>query len=634
AFRVTVRDAGGREDVTRTFDLPVRFLEEKPEDLSAEDEEKALEERRRIWLASLSRENTLERQSISVEGETLRVTPQLPLNALRLLRGGQTLVDVPVLAEQKEITADDVRQGETDSGSEVLDLILPRGDYAVVPDVSSEGLSAQGAVTSAPQISSLPEGAVLAATEHVKVGDDYLFFVGLTDITAGYAMNSGHIEPLERGDAFRDGFYVENKTAFHVKGKIRGKYLIEASYDSERDKEKLFEGLDPDDYYPVYGDSSSVDAGSDNTQGPLYLLIEWDRSSLRWGNYSVAMTETEFAQFTRTLYGAAGSYESMATTLYGEPRSKVFVFSSTTKQRAGHNEFLATGGSLYYLKNKDVIEGSEALKVEVRDNITGLVVSSRTLEPSIDYEIDKDQGRILLTQPLAALADTSTLISNSVLNGNPVYLIVDYQYKGIDKYDQSTRGLRVSQAVNDYLRVGTTYVEETLLDTDYVLKGTDVTLRPDKDTTIVAEYAETSSESVGSYLSTDGGLNFTQIQTGDATTDRAYGIKGDTKILDRVGLKAYYKWIGHDFSTASTVSQQSKELAGFETTMDVTSATRLTARYDIQRLIQSGTDQVRMQVGAQETRSTLLQVVHDLKRLKVSAELKRNEVIQKDAAFT
>ena len=54
----------------------------------------------------------------------------------------------------------------------------------------------------------------------------------------------------------------------------------------------MFKKLDQDQYYPVYGDESEKDYQATNTQGNLYLLMEWDKSSVTWGNYSIGFDET------------------------------------------------------------------------------------------------------------------------------------------------------------------------------------------------------------------------------------------------------------------------------------------------------------------------------------------------------
>jgi hypothetical protein len=47
------------------------------------------------------------------------------------------------------------------------------------------------------------------------------------------------------------------RAAFFLKGKVRGDYLLTAAYDSDKDtKERLFRDIQPDEFYPVYGDAA------------------------------------------------------------------------------------------------------------------------------------------------------------------------------------------------------------------------------------------------------------------------------------------------------------------------------------------------------------------------------------------
>jgi predicted porin len=174
--------------------------------------------------------------------------------------------------------------------------------------------------------------------------------------------------------------------------------------------------------------------------------------------------------------------------------------------------------------------------------------------------------------------------------------------------------------------VGATYVSETQPGGNYELKGQDVLVHVGRDTTIKAEYAETQSQDNPSYVSTDGGITFTELASASGTTGKAYGITQESRLFDRLGLKSYYKWIGQNFSAAGSSSQQGKELKGLAMTFDITPVTRLTATQDIQKLIASGTLQTQMQVGAQETTTTTLQLVHEAQRLRLTGEYQRQEV--------
>jgi len=467
------------------------------------------------------------------------------------------------------------------------------------------------------------------------------------DAKMGYTFNKGNIEPVEHDDKFKKGFWCEGKLAYYLKGKIKGKYLITSSLDTERDKKELFRNLDPDKYYPVYGDASSIDYKATDTQGMLYLLIEWDKSSILWGNYETGFNDTEFASFSRTLYGGKIHLESVSTTPYGEPHTKLIIFKARAQQKAGHNEFTGAGGSLFYLKHKDIIEGSEKVKIEVRDKITGLVLTTKELEEGVDYEIDYSNGRLIFWQPISSMVESDSVISTHLLDGNPLYLVVDYEYETKDKYDEGTVGLRVQQSLTDYLRVGGTYVKEEQLDKNYTLLGTDAIIHLGKDPEgkpsasygagikFTAEFAKSESEAVGSFISTDGGLSFTELPMGDLDKGKAYGLKSEAYLFDRLGLTSYYKRIEKGFSSASTTSQQGKELLGGGLNLDITPKTRLKVRHDIQKLIDDGNLQTQLQVGANKTETTSVQLQHEMvtDKLKLTAEYRKQQVKEKKEQF-
>ena len=75
-----------------------------------------------------------------------------------------------------------------------------------------------------------------------------------------------------------------------IRDRAKGKYLITAQADTEeREISRLFSGfwqaypedvfrrLDPDRYYPVYGDDSTLYRDVD-TMGKFYLRVDWDQN--------------------------------------------------------------------------------------------------------------------------------------------------------------------------------------------------------------------------------------------------------------------------------------------------------------------------------------------------------------------
>jgi len=484
----------------------------------------------------------------------------------------------------------------------------------------------------APEVGPLSE--VNEYRKTIKVGDDYLFFVAMGDAKLGQTFNHGNIEPVKQDDKFRKGVWAEGKFAYYLKGKIKGKYLITSSFDSERDKKELFKKLDKDKYYPVYGDDSSTNYNATDTQGMLYLLIEWDKSSGIWGNYNTAFSDTEFAQFTRSLYGGKIHLETVSATRFGEPDAKLVLFKAKSQQKYAHNEFLGTGGSLYYLKNKDVIDGSENVRIEVRDKITGLVLGTNKMKEGADYEIDYSNGRITFWKPVSHMTESDSIISTHLLKGNPVYVVVDYGYEVLDNYNEGTYGGRVEKSVTDFVSMGGTYVKEEQTTNDYELKGVDTTIHLGKNMQITAEYAESKSEGMGSFISTDGGLSFTELSTNQDDEGKAYGVKGNAQLFDnKLGLSAHYKTIEQGFSTSSTSSQQGKELIGFGATYELFGNTKLTASHDIQKLLDDGNPQTRLQVGASKTETTSAQITHESNRLKLTGEYRHQEITRGKTEF-
>ncbi|MBT8136854.1 MAG: DUF11 domain-containing protein, partial [Gammaproteobacteria bacterium] len=246
----------------------------------------------------------------------------------------------------------------------------------------------------------------------VEVSGKHIFLVALADLTLSDNSVSGSIEPLAADDRYDDDFLVEGRLAFYLKGKVKGKYLITAQLDTteeeigdmfsnlfDKDPRSVFRRLDPDRYYPVYGDDSTTISDTD-TQGRFYFRADWDRSSATWGNFHTGFTGNEFAQYNRSLYGASYRHESLAITAKGEAKREVQGFVSEAQTAFGHSEFIGTGGSLYYLRHQDILPGSEKAWIEVRDRDNERVREVITLQRGLDYEVDEIQGRIILSRPL------------------------------------------------------------------------------------------------------------------------------------------------------------------------------------------------------------------------------------------
>lgn len=357
----------------------------------------------------------------------------------------------------------------------------------------------------------------------VEVSGRHFFGIGLADVTIAQNDISRSTALLSVDERYQDDIISDGRLAFYLKAKARAKYLITAQADTtEQDLGHLFDGftsatpqdifrrLDPNLYYPTYGDDSSTYRDVD-TMGRFYVRVDWDKNQALWGNYSTGLIGTEYAQYVRSLYGAAVNWRSRATNTWGDPRTEVRAFGSQAETAPGHNEFAGTGGSLYYLRNTDILPGSDNVVLEIRDPATGRVEQRVVLQRGVDYQINELQGRLLLNRPLAQITreNVPTLTRDTPLDGYEQRLVVDYEWVPSDFDDDNiTAGVRAKQWLGDHVGVGVTYVKENRSGEDYTLTGGDLTLQAGKGTYLKAEYARTESFGAPVFYSDNGGMSF------------------------------------------------------------------------------------------------------------------------------
>ena len=446
-------------------------------------------------------QNGLRQQNIPIYGSRIRIQGRnLPQGYALKINGDNYPVDM-----ERKFTAE---------------YLVPVGQHAF--DIEILG--------GAPRLDGAPATTSQNSTAHhtlnVDVTGRYFFGVGLADVTISQNKIGGSADPSLVDARYDDDVISDGRLAFYGKAKFKGKYLLTAQADTtERDLEHLFDGftnadpqdvfrrLDPDLYYPVYGDDSTTYRDVD-TMGRFYLRMDWDKNQALWGNFYTGFTGTEYAQYVRSLYGAALNWRSRATNAWGDPGTEVRAFGSEAQTAPGHSEFIGTGGSLYYLKHQDVLPGSDVVVLEIRDLTTGRVENRIPMTRGADYEIDEMQGRLLLTRPLLQITrdNIPTLTRDTPLDGFEQRLVVDYEWvpSGFDP-DDLAAGVRAKHWFGDHIGVGATYVDENRAGEDYTLASGDITLQAGKGTYVKAEYTQTESFSAPVFFSDNGGFTFTQL---------------------------------------------------------------------------------------------------------------------------
>ncbi len=464
----------------------------------------------------------------------------------------------------------------------VMQRILPPGDHDVGVEVLSNA-----------------KGSALDFSRQVNIPKNDWFYVALADLTVGKRSGDQNIEAVRDGEY--DKVYTKGRLAFYLKGKIQGKYLLTASGDTGEDKiENMFRGidakdprqllrrLDPNDFYPVYGDDSTM-VDDAPTNGKFYVRLDRGDSHVMWGNYKAIIKGTEFMRSERALYGASAVYRSEETTSFGERKSEVTLYAAQPDSLPQRDEFLGTGGSAYFMRRQDITVGSETVTVEIRDQITGQVLERRTLRYGEDYSFDYMQGVLILKRPLSSSTGTTGPVREGALGGNRVYLISQYEYTPpIGEIDGYVYGGRAQQWLNETVRVGVTGMSENTGLANQQAYGADLQIRKSEKTFIEGEFSRSKGPGFGMSRSTDGGLTLSDVRT-TGTRDRvamAWRTRAqvDLEDLTKSGIKGtagiYYQEKQAGFSTLAEQVAADQRIWGAHADIDVTDTVNFKLTYD------------------------------------------------------
>lgn len=403
----------------------------------------------------------------------------------------------------------------------VEQTILPPGEHVIDVVVEDEAT-----------------GRVLEFERDINIPDNEWFYVGIADLTFGRrtGRDSHLLAPVQPGEY--DETYQKGRVAFYLKGKVKGRYLITAAMDTrEEDLDQLFSNmdkkdprhllrrLDPDDYYPVYGDDSILKEDAP-TSGKFYIRVDRGKSHVMWGNFKTRIDGVELARYERGLYGAKANLETEATTHFGEPLARVQGFAAQPGTLPQRDEFLGSGGSVYFLQRRDINQGSEQVTIEVRDDTTGLVVERRTLKEGEDYTIDYVQGVIILSEPLQSTVTLANAVLGSGLADYRQFLVVNYEFTpAVGDVEGYSYGGRAEGWLFDAVRLGVTGFSDTTGEADQTLVGADATWRLSEHSYFQLEWAQSDGDAFATVVSSDGGIIFSPVpakgKSGEAEAWRA-----------------------------------------------------------------------------------------------------------------
>ena len=123
----------------------------------------------------------------------------------------------------------------------------------------------------------------------INAAQEHFFLAGIVDGSLNYSDADSGLDIRRDNASYHRRVDANGKVSYYLAGKVQGKVLIKSTLDTDKaTQKKLFTNIDPDKYYPVYGDNSTVVYDS-NSQGKFYLLIEWDKCGFTVGNYQTRL---------------------------------------------------------------------------------------------------------------------------------------------------------------------------------------------------------------------------------------------------------------------------------------------------------------------------------------------------------
>lgn len=352
------------------------------------------------------------------------------------------------------------------------------------------------------------EGAITVSSGAVKGQSDITFHPNLRPMLAvGVVEGSLHfgsrgkgaIFPAGAADAFEQELRLMSatsgngrlgggaRTAFFLKGKIKGDYLLTAAYDSDKDTSgRLFRDIQPDEFYPVYGDASDRNYDAQST-GRLYVRIDRNRSYALFGDFTttaLASSGSDTAQslggYQRSLTGAREHYETDRVT------SNIWASQDSTRQVIVELAGNGTSGPFDFVAS-GTVANSERVEILTRDrNQPSRILDTHPLARFEDYEFEPFTGQLLLRAPVpsvdANLNPMSIRITAEVDQGGGKFWV----YGG----DSHVR-------LSPQITLGGGLARDENPQDHYQLSSSDVTVKLSENTRVIAEVAHSEAQVEG-----------------------------------------------------------------------------------------------------------------------------------------
>jgi len=379
----------------------------------------------------------------------------------------------------------------------------------------------------------------------VEVSKSEFFLMAIADGVLGH--KGAKLAEREQFHQFETGdIFLAGRGALYLKGRVSGlgiakDLFITAHVDSTKNEafNAFYEQvIDPARDYYVFGDASQEDQDV-RARGPLYLLVELDKSKLTVGNVKTDFQGVSLFRYNRSFYGIHLDFNEAFAEGW-DTRVKAFVTDDQSRMARGHDEMRGTGGSLYYLSKKDIVKGSETLNVVVREMQTGMELARHTLKRDQHYRIDYLDGRVFMRAPLPATFDALFSLSGfqpfngrDLLDGHEIWIVAEYESRDRSVGDNVSWGVQASQRIFKYVEVGGGYLREGRAGgDDYEHMGAHLKVVINPTSKAYLEFAQSLNADGASKLTRDGGFTYRDV---NRTGGEDYGWALKTGLSTHIG---------------------------------------------------------------------------------------------------
>ncbi|MGL4902967.1 MAG: hypothetical protein ACRC3I_07875, partial [Cetobacterium sp.] len=184
-------------------------------------------------------------------------------------------------------------------------------------------------------------------------------------------------------------------------------------------------------------------------------------------------------QYSRTLTGFSSEIK--------EKKIGLNTFIAKTNTEKVVEEFQGEGISgPYTLSNRDVLEGSEEIKLVIYNKSNGGIISETPLSRGQDYSIDYSLGRIYFAEPIMGYD----------LNFNPIFIKVNYELEDEEGEKHWVYGTNAEYEIKNNIVLGGSYVKDENPMNEYEMNGV-YALYDDEKNLLVIETSKTIDQEEG-----------------------------------------------------------------------------------------------------------------------------------------